>query len=1069
MGEQLALPIPVAQPEVEPVARPTPALAAPDSTAETAPYIGPTLYGSFAGANGLPDPRVVHPTGARARATLYRSVQRRHGNAFVQANLNRAGARTDVSDAAIDRAMKDRSAGQPLEHTTRQTMAALSGRDFNRVRVHTDTHAGRLAQDLNAKAFTRGQDIYFAQGTYAPNTAEGRSLLAHELVHAGQPVDTSSQSTPPRVSQPDDPAEREAETLAQSAYTSQPIGSRTQYARPPLSRQAASPVPTAVATTPPPTGGQATQLQPVPSGVDQAVTAIVSDLKGPTPWWASERILNQFKGKDGAWVRAVLQGLRDKAGENGASPDGMIDWLFTDLTAEDSRELRKILVKVGVVEDLVRVNAALIKDRLEGYTSESDSLEIYQALAEFIGPQVDQVLIKLEGLTGYERAKMGEWLFGDMDRVNAERTRQLLFGGGDVALEYAGNWTGAKIHDLLSGYVSHADSSSIRWNFETTPLEYRKLVLQRLDALTRAKGGGKSVEELLMLSMDQSDYEKLRELGLPLGVYQDKRGAMEKIVSAAEWVSVVAQWTTCGVIGIATGILSSIWDIVAGLWDIVKAAWHLIWSLVYLYSYGTAGSENWLAVKDFFRGLKALGSPGKLWDDYWEGLKLEFKTIEGPLTDCRQAEFIVRKFINAVVNIILIFVGGYGLVKGAVSAVRGIAELAALVREVGVLKAIVQVARGAGRAVRKLVTVAAEEATRIAKLFMKPVETLIAIGRRINVVLLAVRDEGLWQFLRGKAGALLESEKKWWQENKEPWKARAKKVQDQHAALSDDASQVADDLNAAESKAPEDPDKVAADMADDAKALDDEVKALETDVTGEAQQKIATQKQELEALQQRRTTNNARIKELEDTVQRELKLKEELLDQELKAKDPLEKQELRQKAREAQQRQLAAAKERNELWTDNRTLSEDIDRATKELERLEGVVTDRLPEDVAVDPTPPAANAGVEGVIGTTPNQAAQLEADLQHIKSLGAKDVRVNQHQVTAAGQRVGINRPDVQYTVNGQRYYIEYEQPGNPRGMEHVKRILANDPNAIIEVKLVPTTPGFKPGEGVTILRYP
>lgn len=64
----------------------------------------------------------------------------------------------------------------------------------------------------------------------------------------------------------------------------------------------------------------------------------------------------------------------------------------------------------------------------------------------------------------------------------------------------------------------------------------------------------------------------------------------------------------------------------------------------------------------------------------------------------------------------------------------------------------------------------------------------------------------------------------------------------------------------------------------------------------------------------------------------------------------------------------------------------------------------------------------------------------------------KINQQQVNAAGQRVGINRPDLQYTVDGRRYYIEYEGVGAPRGPSHATRITANDPNAIVIVREVP-----------------
>lgn len=67
-----------------------------------------------------------------------------------------------------------------------------------------------------------------------------------------------------------------------------------------------------------------------------------------------------------------------------------------------------------------------------------------------------------------------------------------------------------------------------------------------------------------------------------------------------------------------------------------------------------------------------------------------------------------------------------------------------------------------------------------------------------------------------------------------------------------------------------------------------------------------------------------------------------------------------------------------------------------------------------------------------------------------GANDFRVNQQQVNAAGQRVGINKPDLQYTrADGVRIYVEYDNvtpstfPNTPRGPGHADRILANDPN--------------------------
>ncbi|WP_051400056.1 RHS repeat-associated core domain-containing protein [Haloechinothrix halophila] len=114
----------------------------------------------------------------------------------------------------------------------------------------------------------------------------------------------------------------------------------------------------------------------------------------------------------------------------------------------------------------------------------------------------------------------------------------------------------------------------------------------------------------------------------------------------------------------------------------------------------------------------------------------------------------------------------------------------------------------------------------------------------------------------------------------------------------------------------------------------------------------------------------------------------------------------------------------------------------------------RKSQDVAagsVFRTPPRASQKVPAR-GQRASHNAQLLADLRYARRLGARDIRVNQQQVDAGPNRVGINRPDLQYTLDGRRHYIEYEGPGAPRGLSHVRRILANDPNAVVTVVEIP-----------------
>jgi hypothetical protein len=61
-------------------------------------------------------------------------------------------------------------------------MESLFVKDFSAVRVHEGPEAGAAG----ARAFTRGNDVHFAPGQYAPDTAAGQELLGHELSHVVQ-------------------------------------------------------------------------------------------------------------------------------------------------------------------------------------------------------------------------------------------------------------------------------------------------------------------------------------------------------------------------------------------------------------------------------------------------------------------------------------------------------------------------------------------------------------------------------------------------------------------------------------------------------------------------------------------------------------------------------------------------------------------------------------------------------------------------------------------------------------------------------------------------------------------
>src|SRR5262249_49505365 len=92
-------------------------------------------------------------------------------------------SQTPNLDNAVDSL---KSGGQELSDSTRAFFEPKFGVDFSSVRIHTDSRASFLADSVQAKAFTAGQDIVFGMSQYSPNSGDGRRLLAHELTHVVQ-------------------------------------------------------------------------------------------------------------------------------------------------------------------------------------------------------------------------------------------------------------------------------------------------------------------------------------------------------------------------------------------------------------------------------------------------------------------------------------------------------------------------------------------------------------------------------------------------------------------------------------------------------------------------------------------------------------------------------------------------------------------------------------------------------------------------------------------------------------------------------------------------------------------
>jgi hypothetical protein len=110
-------------------------------------------------------------------------------------------------------------------------MESRFGHDFGRVRVHTDQKAAQSARAVNALAYTVGADLVFSSGQYRPEEADGRRLLAHELVHTIQQGEPARPTAAGRdalvVSHPDSAQEREASVHAERVVAGAAVAVRS--------------------------------------------------------------------------------------------------------------------------------------------------------------------------------------------------------------------------------------------------------------------------------------------------------------------------------------------------------------------------------------------------------------------------------------------------------------------------------------------------------------------------------------------------------------------------------------------------------------------------------------------------------------------------------------------------------------------------------------------------------------------------------------------------------------------------------------------------------------------------
>ena len=113
-------------------------------------------------------------------------AQRKPLASFIQKKQSSTNNAVVANDNVSNQIQSTKNNGNSISTSIKSFMESRFGADFSNVKIHTGKYSAQLSKELNAQAFTVGNDIYFNEGKYSPDSFAGKHLLAHELTHTIQ-------------------------------------------------------------------------------------------------------------------------------------------------------------------------------------------------------------------------------------------------------------------------------------------------------------------------------------------------------------------------------------------------------------------------------------------------------------------------------------------------------------------------------------------------------------------------------------------------------------------------------------------------------------------------------------------------------------------------------------------------------------------------------------------------------------------------------------------------------------------------------------------------------------------
>lgn len=134
----------------------------------------------------MPEPKSRNTPGSPGGYPGVHTGRSRQGQKAIQTKQTGTSTPEHTATSPIIKAVQQ-SSGQPLAPAARAYFEPRFGFKLDQVRIQTGDSAERAAAYLKSQAFTMGNTIVFGKGRYAPDSNDGKKLLAHELAHVVSP------------------------------------------------------------------------------------------------------------------------------------------------------------------------------------------------------------------------------------------------------------------------------------------------------------------------------------------------------------------------------------------------------------------------------------------------------------------------------------------------------------------------------------------------------------------------------------------------------------------------------------------------------------------------------------------------------------------------------------------------------------------------------------------------------------------------------------------------------------------------------------------------------------------